>query len=231
MTELINNQEYRKKVLKELIMDLHRGRSVDEVKEQFAKLIEGVSAEEIAQMQQNLIMEGMPVSEVQRLCDVHAAVFKGAITDIHRPGKPEETPGHPVHTFKQENRALEKLIDEEIKPALKLLGGEAKEKSLEAFHRLADAVERLGEIDKHYSRKENLLFPYLEKYDITAPPKLLANPEPDPSAVWQNEKQSAGWAILYQVRHNSHTVDNFYIMPYYSTKNYMRMVYSYDTYS
>ncbi|HLS52385.1 MAG TPA: PAS domain-containing protein, partial [Tissierellaceae bacterium] len=27
--------------------------------------------------------------------------------------------------------------------------------------------------DKHYSRKENLIFPYLEKYKITAPPKVM----------------------------------------------------------
>ena len=43
MSELINNREYRQKVLKELIMELHDGKPVDEVKERFAKLIEGVS--------------------------------------------------------------------------------------------------------------------------------------------------------------------------------------------
>ena len=34
---------------------------------------------------------------------------------------------------------------------------------------LLEAVNSLWEIDKHYSRKENLLFPYLEKAGITAP--------------------------------------------------------------
>jgi len=38
-------------------------------------------------------MEGMPVEEIQRLCDVHAAVFKGSIEEIHRPQKPEEVAG------------------------------------------------------------------------------------------------------------------------------------------
>lgn len=31
----------------------------------------------------------------------------------------------------------------------------------------------MWDIDKHYSRKENLIFPYLEKYNITAPPKVM----------------------------------------------------------
>ena len=31
----------------------------------------------------------------------------------------------------------------------------------------------LREIDKHYLRKENLLFPYMEKYGISAPPKVM----------------------------------------------------------
>ena len=79
MSEIINNREYRQKVLKELIMELHDGKSVDEVKARFAELIEGISAAEISEMEQALIREGMPVEEIQRLCDVHAAVFKGSI--------------------------------------------------------------------------------------------------------------------------------------------------------
>lgn len=41
MSEYINNREYRQRVLKELIMELHDGKTVEEVKERFAKLIEG----------------------------------------------------------------------------------------------------------------------------------------------------------------------------------------------
>ena len=42
MSEVINNREYRQKILKELIMELHNGKSAEEVKERFAKLIEGI---------------------------------------------------------------------------------------------------------------------------------------------------------------------------------------------
>ena len=170
MSEMINNREYRQKVLKELIAELHEGKSVDEVKARFEKLIQGVSPSEISEMETALIMEGMPVEEIQRLCDVHAAVFKGSIEEIHRPQKPEETPGHPVHTLRLENCEIENLINNRIKPhieSLKVTGGP------ENIKRLAEDFEVLWEIDKHYSKKENLLFPYMEKYEITAPPKVM----------------------------------------------------------
>ena len=170
MSEYINNREHRQKILKELIMELHDGKTVDEVQARFAKLIEGVSAIEISMMENQLIKEGMPVSEVQRLCDVHAAVFKGSIEEIHMPENPADIPGHPIHTFKMENRALERLMDKTIRPMLKELeendGSDLRERILREYTRLYD-------IDKHYLRKENLLFPYLEQYGITAPPKVM----------------------------------------------------------
>jgi len=170
MSEMINNREYRQKLLKELIMELHDGKSVEEVRERFAKLIEGVSPSEISEMENALIREGMPVSEVQRLCDVHAAVFKGSIEQIHMADKPEDNPGHPVFTFKMENRALERLINKNIRPLLEEL---KENKTEEGMQRLKEALDKLWEVDKHYSRKENLLFPFMEKYDIVAPPKVM----------------------------------------------------------
>lgn len=170
MSELINNRQHRQKILKELIMELHAGKSVEEVKARFAKLIEGVSATEISQMEQALIREGMPVEEVQRLCDVHAAVFEGSIEDIHREDDPGKIPGHPIHTFKEENIALEKLIDDEILPGISSLKAAAGKNETD---KLAVLFKKLWEIDKHYSRKENLLFPFMEKHGITAPPKVM----------------------------------------------------------
>jgi hypothetical protein len=170
VSEIINNREYRQKILKELIGELHKGKTVDEVKPRFEKLIEGIDATEIAQMEQALIMEGMPVEEIQRLCDVHAAVFKGSIEEIHRPTKPEDTPGHPVHTFKLENTAIERLIKERIQVHLQEFKADDNPENLA---KLTEDINALWQIDKHYLRKENLLFPFMEKYGITAPPKVM----------------------------------------------------------
>lgn len=170
MSEIINNREYRQKILKELIMELHQGKSVEEVKTRFEKLIEGVSATEISEMEQALIAEGMAVEEIQNLCEVHAAVFKGSIEEIHKTTKGMDVPGHPLHTFLQENKEVAKLIKEKILPAVETFQNHADGQSIK---NLADAFQTLWEIDKHYARKENLVFPFMEKYGITAPPKVM----------------------------------------------------------
>lgn len=167
MSENINNREYRKNVIKQVIKELHEGKSVDEVKQKFEEAFAGVSATEISEAEQALITEGLPVSEVQRLCDVHSAVFKGSIEEIHRETDPTKIPGHPANVIMLENRELEKIIEKKIKPYLENISDKS------AVENLHKGFEELLKIDIHYSKKENLLFPYMEKYGITAPPKVM----------------------------------------------------------
>ena len=122
MSEIINNREQqqmnkeeRQNLLKEIIKDLHNGRSVDDVKTQFEKAVGTITVAEISHMEQALMEEeGIPVEEVQRLCSVHAAIFKGSIEEIHRSEQPEDQPGHPIHTFKLENKEIDLLVNFKI---------------------------------------------------------------------------------------------------------------------
>lgn len=177
MSELINNREHRQEILKEVIKEIHAGKSVEEVKSKFAEAIEGVSPAEISAMEQQLVKEGLPIEEIQNLCDVHAAVFKGSIEEIHHP---EQIPGHPIHTLKMENEAIEKHIDQNIYNALNKF---KKDDNEENINNLIQEINLLWDIDKHYSRKENLVFPYLEKYGVTAPPKVMWGVDDDIRAL------------------------------------------------
>lgn len=178
MSELINNREHtaqelteRQRTLKEIIKELHAGKSVEEVKARFAEAVGGVSVAEISAMEHALMTEeGIPVSEVQRLCSVHTSIFKGSIEDIHRPSGPEEQPGHPVHTFKLENREIERLVN--FKLALHAEQFQ-KDDSPKVIYKLLEDLSLLMDVDKHYSRKENLVFPYLERYGIFGPTKVM----------------------------------------------------------
>jgi DUF438 domain-containing protein len=167
VSEQINNREYRKETIKKILAELHAGKSVEEVKELFADAFDGVSAMEISEAEAALIAEGIPIEEVQKLCDVHAAVFKGSIEDIHQAADPSEIPGHPANVLKLENRFIKELLETRVKPNIAAL---PEEQAVEA---LKQALSDLAGIDLHYMRKENLFFPYLEKYGITAPPKVM----------------------------------------------------------
>ena len=168
MSKEINNSTYRKQVIKDLLRKLHEGQTVDAVKQEFADAFSGVAATEISAAEQALIAEGLPVQEVQRLCDVHSAVFKGSIAEIHAAVDPSDIPGHPAHTLRLENRALERLIAEQVQPTL-----QAFEQGTASAAQLHAVIEALQPLDRHYLRKENLFFPYLEQYGITAPPKVM----------------------------------------------------------
>jgi len=178
MSEHIDNQAKRKDTLKRLIRELHEGRTVEDVKAEFAALLRDVGAGEIAEIEQALIAEGLPEMEIKRLCDVHVAVFRESLDAQPRP---ESIPGHPIHTFRAENEAAGWVLDdvEEALDALQATPGAAQ---------LEQARERLQELrqyDKHYLRKENILFPYLEQHGFSGPSSVMWAIHDDVRAGWK----------------------------------------------
>ena len=170
MSELINNPEQRKELLKHMILQLHEGIAPQEIRRRLAELMQKIPYGEVVEVEQELINEGLPETEVLRLCDIHTEALEGSI-DLT--GAKIVPPGHPVDTFQKENRELEAVMK-------KL--GELFEKSDELVSSIGDEAYRnnlkllfnsLMDVDKHYRRKENLLFPFLEKYEITGPPTVM----------------------------------------------------------
>ncbi len=156
--------------LKSIIRELHDGKSPEEQKERFARLLAQVSPSEIAEMEQSLIADGMPEDEVKRLCDVHVAVFADS---LDKQDKPLVSPGHPVHTFQKENSAIGELADK----ARFILGdieSPPDEKTLRTWgDDLTGILEKISAVEKHYVRKENQLFPVLEDHGISGPSKVM----------------------------------------------------------
>lgn len=169
-SDTVADSKERQEVLKGIIRDLHDGKDMEVLKQRFRELVHGVEATEIAKMEQALMNEGLPVEEIKRLCDVHMEIFKEALEEQDRPEPP---PGHPIHTFMKENRASEKIMSE----ISLLIGRIGQLPSLETFKAHSQAVEtlikRLSEIDTHYTRKENQLFPMLEAHHFTGPSQVM----------------------------------------------------------
>ena len=100
MSEFINNHSLRKEKLKEALRQIHEGKPYQEVKEIFKEILSSATAGEIAEIEQALIAEGLPVEDIQYLCDVHVAMFRES---LDQQALPEMMPGHPVYTFRTEN--------------------------------------------------------------------------------------------------------------------------------
>lgn len=158
MSEMLGK---RREKIKELIRRLHRGEDPKKVKAQFKELIKGISAEEISLVEQELINEGIPPWEIQKLCEVHLQVFRESLR--------EETslpPDHPIAILMEEHRIfLEKA--QELKNLSENL------QISDNFDRIFSMVQELKESENHYHREENVLFPYIEKHGVTQPPQIM----------------------------------------------------------
>ncbi|MCJ7679247.1 MAG: DUF438 domain-containing protein, partial [Candidatus Aminicenantes bacterium] len=92
---------------------------------------------------------------------------------IDQAGAKTAPAGHPVHTFKEENRGLQKEIRALDGLYGKLEKSEKTEKATLVLQEIQARFNALMDVDKHYRRKENLLFPFLEKHGITGPPTVM----------------------------------------------------------
>ena len=129
----------RAEALRSLLDRLSEGEDLESVRADFVRDFKDVDPAEIMRAEQGLMESGMPLSKVQKLCDVHSALFHGdtreeKIANAERAvqaslknqaGKAEKNyinksleadaliqiPGHPLSTFTKENEALGKYLE------------------------------------------------------------------------------------------------------------------------
>jgi DUF438 domain-containing protein len=171
LSELIDNgAEARKDRLKHLILQLHVGAAPAQVQKQLVRMLGQVPYGMVVEVEQELMEDGMPPEEVTKLCHLHGAALQGAI-DLS--GATAAPAGHPAHTFHQENAALSAELAGLAEAAAELDALPGTGAPGAALLRVRARLNALADVEKHYLRKEHLLFPYLEKHGITGPPKVM----------------------------------------------------------
>ena len=170
MSEIIDNSRQRKELLKHMILQLHEGVAPDMVKERLINLLQKVPYGDVVEVEQELISEGLPVEEVLKLCDIHTLVLDGHIDQTGAARIPQ---GHPVDIMKNENMELMKVIGsifEMINRSTAIFNPEEIKKFVLG---LRHQFNLISDVEKHYQKKENLIFPFMEKAGITGPPKVM----------------------------------------------------------
>jgi len=169
MSEFINNHRKRMDELKELLTKLDSPGAIESVRIEIAEKLKTVPYEDVLAVEQELILEGMPSEKMLEICDLHSNALSGLI-----PGSQKTTQeGHPVSVFRKENLAIRReteLITALIK---KINSNSGEEEARELIIKIHTHFNNLMDVEKHYSRKENLLFPFLEKYRITGPSTVM----------------------------------------------------------
>lgn len=169
MSELINNSHSRKEKLKELLLKIHHGGSEESVRNELLLSLSQIPYGEVVEVEQELIAEGLPEEEILDLCDANSSVLEGRV-DLSAL-KPVQD-GHPVDVFRKENDEIRKLTNS-IFALIAEIRIEPSDSITNKLIKLRGLFNALYDVDKHYQRKEYLLFPYLEKMEITGPPKVM----------------------------------------------------------
>jgi len=159
----------KKEVLKGLIRRLHAGAQPEEIKEEFKEMLKGVTPTEIVQVEEELVKEGMPREEIQRLCEIHLAVFRESLEKE----KTLAPAGHPIHILMEEHKIILKFADDLKDVAKEIKGAENLDSVGEEMKQVSHIAKHFEESESHYVREENVLFPYLEKHGVTQPPAIM----------------------------------------------------------
>jgi len=190
MSEYINNVSRRKAIIKNILKKLHDGEDPEILKTEFAVLAGSASSQEIAEAEQELISEGVPVEAIQSLCDLHVAVFKSGLDEVQ---DVPQAGGHPLKAYQENNTRIEGLLAK-ADLLMKKASGTAQNEYWQAFWAV---VEDLKLVDTHYILKENQLFAYLEKRGFGGPSKVMWGVHNDIRAVYKQlvTLQDSGSAV------------------------------------
>lgn len=161
MSELINNTHKRQKELYAFASGMVAGEKGSELVEKHRESIDGVTPRDVIYVIDRLVKDQTPMDILKIAINKILNMFhKGLKT--HEPHIPESNLF--LNTLLNENRELEKRLNA-IRPVFKEinnkeLNADAKKAKL---NELAPMIEDLRTFDLHYIKKENILFPYIEK--------------------------------------------------------------------
>ena len=188
-----NPPENRTEQLKVYLKRLGEGEDLENVRTDFVREFSDVEASEIMQAEQELMKEGTPLSEVQRLCDVHSALFHGATTEEKIANAEKE-----VEASLLRKKAHEELAKRDSFPKKDYTDKNARAAELEAIaghplytltkenDALTDLLARfkegkdeslipaIRELSIHYAKKGDMLYPLLKvKYGVSGPSDVM----------------------------------------------------------
>jgi len=137
---------------------MHEGLSIEVIRSRFKDYFENISKTELEQLKTQLFDEDISQTDIENL-------FKLRMNTTNEPQAESSDstiePGHPVQVLRTENMAIKSLINQ-IEPLIEELGNTSTSKVL--LLELRSKLNLLNDIEKHYIRKEELIFPTLAKF-------------------------------------------------------------------
>ena len=169
MTELLKNREQKKEQLKALLLKIHDGADVNELKEEFRTVLSGISPLEIPIIEQELVKEGVSAKDIAKMCDLHVELFREAVKGTDELEERDLPDGHPLKIRYLENKEIMKdaeMLNLYARTLATTKDERMREEILGVLEEIVGNLRRVG--FTHYNRDEMLTFPYIERRGLTA---------------------------------------------------------------
>ncbi|MDY6221487.1 MAG: DUF438 domain-containing protein [Candidatus Alectryocaccobium sp.] len=191
--EPANDSADRTEQLKGYLRRLGDGEDLEAVRADFVREFGEVEASEIMKAEQELLKDGTPLAEVQKLCDVHSALFHGATIE-ERIANAEKA----VEESVMRQKVQEELAKRDSFPKKDYSDKNARAAALEAVqghplytltmenNALSALLEQykdshddafipaIRELSIHYAKKGDLLYPLLKvRYGVSGPSDVM----------------------------------------------------------
>lgn len=159
MSEYINNTDPVINDLTEVARAIMTGRKARESITLHRDRIDNVTPFQAMVVLDRLITEGNSVAEVKAGTGKILNIFHRSLSNFEweRPGE-----GHFINYLMLENREVEKRIEKLRVLTKRFFNGTAEDEN-HLRVRMLDVIEDLKPYELHYLKKENILFPYIEK--------------------------------------------------------------------
>ncbi len=165
MGSYLNSSPERLEAILSIVTDFFNGTGIQTLSKRFDIELNGsISAGEFALAEQKVEDMGVDNLAFEAKVDNLLKLFKKSLDKVSIEGLEE---GHPLDTFIKENIAIKDLLAE-LRIAEKNVNLEHID-----YKYWKEAYDKIGQINTHYVRKENQLFPYLETKGFDKPSTVM----------------------------------------------------------
>jgi DUF438 domain-containing protein len=141
----------------------------EEVRKEALDIVSNIDPIELSIAEQRLIEKGMNPQDLRHLCDIHMEVLKDELDKV----RTKIEPGHVLDTLIVEHEKIKGFLTELEDTNFNIQKLESHDENKELLSKLAVIAYNLLDAENHHKREEDVLFPELEKRNITGPTRIM----------------------------------------------------------
>lgn len=178
MSEFLQNKEFRIKKMIEIVQKLKGGAGPEAISTEYGDFISQVTPHDILNLEKTFLEQGVSVSEIKMNIEKQLSIFKVGL-DTYKWNMPSAN--HPLKFYMEENRVLNEVLDWIATEVI------AKKEELadDIIIELNSKLIKISKFENHYVRKENIIFPFMEKLGYEKPMGVMWSLDDDARNLWK----------------------------------------------